>query len=61
MEASGAAVVGTAVLVRSQFDGAWAPDFQIAVVESQGCWVRRNRDGALLPKLFLWDDLRAAA
>ena len=52
--------VGTPVLVRNQFDGAWAPDFQIAIVHSGGCQVRRNRDGALLPKIFAWADLKAA-
>ncbi len=52
--------VGTSVLVRNHFNGEWAPDFQIVVVEPDGCQVRRNRDGALLPKVFAWDDVRAA-
>ena len=34
--------LGTPVLVRNRFEGAWAPDFQIAAVESGGCWVRRT-------------------
>jgi hypothetical protein len=60
MKPSRAVTVGTPVLVRNQFDGAWAPDFQIVAVESDGCWVRRNRDGVLLPKVFAWRDLQAA-
>ncbi|MCU1449832.1 MAG: hypothetical protein JWP02_2002 [Acidimicrobiales bacterium] len=61
MEPSRAITVGTPVLVRNQFDGAWAPDFRIVAVESEGCRIRRDRDGAVLPKVFVWDDLRAAS
>jgi hypothetical protein len=60
MDRRPAITVGTPVLVRNQFDGEWAPDFQIVAVESDGCRIRRNRDGTLLPTLFAWDDLRAA-
>jgi hypothetical protein len=60
MEQSRAMTVGTPVLVRNQFNGAWAPDFQVAAVEAEGCWVRRNRDGAVLPKVIGWDDVRVA-
>ena len=61
MERRPAITVGMPVLVRNQFDGEWAPDFQIVAVESDRCWIRRNRDGALLPRLFVWDDLRATS
>jgi hypothetical protein len=61
MESSRVIAVGTPVLVRNQFDGAWAPHFHIAAVESEGCWLRRNRDGALLPKVFAWGDVRATS
>jgi hypothetical protein len=29
-----------------------------AAVESEGCWIRRNRDGAVLPKVIPWVDVR---
>jgi hypothetical protein len=51
---------GTPVLVRNRFNGEWAPDFQIVAVEAEGCLIRRNRDGAVLPSVFAWDELRAS-
>jgi hypothetical protein len=61
MELSSAMTVGTPVLVRNQFDGAWAPDFEIAAVGSEGCRIRRNRDGAVLPTVIAWVDVRPAS
>jgi hypothetical protein len=58
MEPSRLISVGTPVLVRNRFDGAWGPDFQIAAVESEGCRIRRNRDGAVLPAVIPWGDVR---
>jgi hypothetical protein len=53
--------IGTSVLVRNRFNGVWAPDFRILAVEANGCRIRRDRDGAVLPKVFAWEDLRATA
>jgi hypothetical protein len=61
MESSRAITVGTPVLVRNQFNGGWAPDFRVEAVGPAGCWIRRDRDGAVLPKVFAWGDVRAAS
>jgi hypothetical protein len=60
MERSRIMTAGTPVLVKNGFNGKWAPDFQIVAVEPEGCLIRRNRDGAVLPRVFAWDELQAA-
>jgi hypothetical protein len=54
---------GTAVQVRSRFDGGWCKGFQVAEVVATDIGVairvRRLSDGAELPALFSVDDVFA--
>ena len=49
---------GTAVEVRSRFDGSWASGFEVADVEEAGYIIRRNSDGSVLPVPLPLDDVR---
>jgi hypothetical protein len=49
---------GTAVEVRSRFDGSWAPGFEVADVDAAGYIIRRHSDGSLLPVPLPLDDVR---
>ena len=48
---------GTPVLVRNSLN-LWSPGFQIEAWADDRCQVRRNSDGALLPRSFTTDDVR---
>ena len=48
---------GTPVLVRNSLN-LWSPGFQIEVWGGDRCQVRRNSDGALLPRSFSTRDVR---
>lgn len=52
---------GDRVDVRTRFSGTWATGFEVAVAADDGCRVRRVSDGALLPALFAYHDIRTAA
>jgi hypothetical protein len=49
---------GTAVEVRSRFDGSWSVGFEVADVEEAGYIIRRLSDGSLLPVPLPLDDVR---
>jgi hypothetical protein len=49
---------GTAVEVRSRFDGSWSIGFEVADVEEAGYIIRRMSDGSLLPVPLPLDDVR---
>ena len=53
---------GTRIEVRSRFDHRWARGFEIEAVVDQGpesqYRVRRRSDGAVLPALFVDDEVR---
>ena len=50
---------GTAIEVRTHFDGRWAKGFEvIAVVDDEGYRVRRISDGRELPTVFAFDEIR---
>ena len=49
---------GTRVEVRSRFDQRWGRGFEIAEVEEEGYRIRRLSDGAVLPTVFLDDEVR---
>ena len=48
---------GTPVLVRNSLN-LWSPGFQIEAWRENRYEVRRNSDGALLPRSFAIDDIR---
>ena len=48
---------GTPVLVRNSLN-LWSPGFQIETWRGDRCQVRRNSDGALLPRSFPTSDVR---
>ena len=48
---------GTPVLVRNSLN-LWSPGFQIEAWRENRYQVRRNSDGALLPRSFATDDIR---
>jgi hypothetical protein len=48
---------GTEVLVRNSLN-LWSAGFQIEAWGNDRCQVRRNSDGALLPRSFHTDDIR---
>ena len=55
---------GTRVEVRSRFDRRWARGFEVDAVVAEadvpdpGYRIRRRSDGAVLPSLFVSDDVR---
>jgi hypothetical protein len=49
---------GTAVEVRTHFDGRWARGFEILAVVEDGYRVQRVSDGRELPTVFAFDDIR---
>ena len=49
---------GTAVEVRSRFDGSWSTGFEVADVEEGGYIIRRLSDDSLLPVPLPLDDVR---
>jgi hypothetical protein len=56
---------GTAVLVRTRFDGRWASGFEIADIRKRGAApatyrIRRRSDRRVLPALFPSAQLRPA-
>jgi hypothetical protein len=56
--------IGTAVAVRSRYDGRWVDGFEIADVDLSAdvprVQVRRRSDGAVLPMSFAAEDVRSA-
>ncbi len=53
--------VGTRVEVRSRFDRKWARGFEVAETvdtPDPGYRIRRRSDGAILPTVFVLDDVR---
>jgi hypothetical protein len=62
-EAGAVSPIGTAVAVRSRYDGRWVDGFEIADVDLSGeiarVQVRRRSDGAVLPMAFGAEDVRA--
>src|SRR6185312_15417214 len=50
--------VGDRVEVKTRFSGDWAAGFEVDAVTDAGCRVRRVSDGAVLPALFDFDDIR---
>ena len=49
---------GTPVLVRNSLN-IWSPGFQVAAWRDDHCQVRRDSDGALLPRAFAPEDIQA--
>ena len=50
--------VGTRVEVRNRFDGSWCTGFRVHDQSLRGYWLRRLSDAAVLPTVFLGDDVR---
>jgi hypothetical protein len=50
---------GTQVLVRNSLN-LWSSGFQVESWRDDRCEVRRNSDGALLPRSFANEDIRSA-
>ncbi len=51
---------GALVEVRCRFDGHWSPGFVVDRVDSDGVYVRRLSDGAVLPVPFGIAEIRSA-
>jgi anti-anti-sigma factor len=51
---------GDPVEVVTHFTGAWVGGFEVASILADGCSIRRVSDGAVLPTLFGYDDVRPA-
>jgi hypothetical protein len=50
---------GVRVQIRNNFDGAWAPGFQVFAAQPGGCYlVRRLSDRSVLPIIFAETELR---
>ena len=49
------------VEVRNRFDSVWSAGFTVVEATADGCRLRRNSDGAVLPCLFAWSTVRAAS
>lgn len=48
---------GTPVLVRNSLN-LWSPGFRVEACRDDRCQVRRNSDGAVLPRTFSTEDIR---
>ena len=51
---------GLSIEVVCRFTGAWVSGFEVADAGLDGCRVRRMSDGAILPVLFGYDEVRVA-
>ncbi len=49
---------GTSVEVLVRFDGSWTAGFEVADADDDHYHLRRQSDGAVLPKAFGHDELR---
>lgn len=49
---------GSRVEVRNSFDGRWRRGFTVERVTDEGCLLRRDSDGTVLPKQFPHDEVR---
>jgi hypothetical protein len=52
--------VGSSIRVRTRYLGSWTQGFEVAKVLEDGYLIRRVSDGALLPEVVGFEDVRAA-
>jgi hypothetical protein len=50
--------VGSHVKVRNRYLGSWTSGFDVIHTTDDGYWLRRDSDAAVLPRLFVADDVR---
>ena len=51
--------VGARVAVRNRYLGSWSPGFEVLAVHAEGCRIKRTSDGAVLPGIIAFGDVRA--
>lgn len=51
--------IGAIVAVRNRYLGTWSPGFEVHAVHAEGCRIKRTSDGAVLPGVIAFRDLRA--
>jgi len=54
-----APAIGAKVAVRNRYMGTWSPGFEVLAVHAEGCRIKRSSDGAVLPGIIPFRDLRA--
>ena len=51
--------IGAKVAVRNRYLGTWSAGFEVAALLGDGYSIRRTSDGAVLPAVIPFDDVRA--
>jgi hypothetical protein len=51
-------VVGMRVAVRNRYLGTWSAGFEVVALHLEGYSIRRTSDGALLPQVIPFSDVR---
>jgi hypothetical protein len=51
--------IGTKVAVRNRYLGTWSAGFEVAALLVDGYSIRRTSDGAVLPAVIPFEDVRA--
>jgi len=51
--------IGAKVAVRNRYLGTWSPGFEVVAMHRDGCRIKRTSDGAVLPDLIPFSEVRA--